>query len=38
MDAEPVREGCDARRALFAQSFERVGGGANADARSRLDR
>lgn len=30
MDADPVREGCDARRAVFTQSFERVGGGANA--------
>lgn len=38
MDAEPVREGCDARRAVFAQSFERVSGGANADAKLRLDR
>lgn len=32
MDADPVREGCDARRAVFAQSFERVGGGARAAA------
>ena len=30
MDADPVREGCDARRSVFAQSFERVGGGANS--------
>lgn len=30
MDADPVREGCDARRAVFAQSFERVGGPAGA--------
>ena len=30
MDADPVREGCDARRAVFAQSFERVGGAPNA--------
>ena len=30
MDADPVREGCDARRAVFAQSFERVGGAASA--------
>lgn len=35
MDAEPVREGCDARRAVFAQSFERVGGAANAAPASR---
>ncbi|MFM9169212.1 MAG: hypothetical protein ACKOTD_03570 [Phycisphaerales bacterium] len=38
MDADPVREGCDARRAVFAQSFERVGGGRNTDGTLRLDR
>ena len=38
MDADPVREGCDARRAVFAQSFERVGGGRNTDATLRVDR